>query len=71
MVWVSGFMGVGLWLNISSGVTGEGHHSQLMLPTTTTTTTTLFLPDSRARMGDRVREKQGKEQNRRVKSKAS
>lgn len=36
-----------------------------MLPTTTTTTTTLFLPDSRARMRDRVQENKEKEQNRR------
>lgn len=59
MVWVSGFMGVGLGLNSSSGVTEEGHHSQLMLPNTTTTTT-LSLPDSRARMGDRVQENKEK-----------
>lgn len=31
-------------------MTGGGHHSQL------TTTATLFLPDSRARMRDRVQE---------------
>lgn len=40
-----------------------------MLPTTTPTTT-LFLPDSRARMRGQGAGKQGKEQNRRVKSKA-
>lgn len=51
-------MGVGLG---NSGVTWEGHKSQLMLPNTTTTTTTLFLPDSRARMRDRVQENKEKD----------
>lgn len=59
MVWVSSFTGVGLELNSNSVVTREGHHSQLMLPNTTTTTT-LLLPESRARMRDRVRENKEK-----------
>lgn len=50
-------MGVGLG---GSGVTCEGHNSQLTLPNTITTTTALFLPDSRARMRDRVQENKEK-----------
>lgn len=48
-VWVKGYMGV--------RSQGEGHHSKLMFPTTTTT---LFLPESRARMRDRVQENKEK-----------
>lgn len=59
MGWVSGFMGIGFGLDSTSGVTREGHHSQLMLPTTTPTTS-LFLPDSRARMKERVQENKEK-----------
>lgn len=67
--WVRSFMGLGFGLNSTSGVTRQVHHSQLMLPTTTPTTS-LFLPDSRARMKERVQENKEKNKNRRVKSKA-
>lgn len=54
-------MGVGLGLKSSS----KGHREETpftdLLPTTTgTTTTTLFLPDSRARMRDRMQENKKK-----------
>lgn len=49
--------------------TRDGHHSQLMSPITTSTTT-LFLPDSRARMMDRVQENKEKNKIEEVKSKA-
>lgn len=54
-------MSVGLGLKNSS----QGHREETpftdLLPTTTgTTTTTLFLPDSRARMRDRMQENKKK-----------
>lgn len=53
-------MSVGLGLKSSS----QGHREETpftdLLPTTRTTTTTLFLPDSRARMRDRMQENKKK-----------